>query len=63
MHHECCYNNINQYHSDYKNYDVDGNLILHKVYDNGKLIDTIIDFDYNISCKKILLETEIYYKK
>jgi len=62
LHHECCYNDINQYHGDYKNYDVDGNLILHKVYDAGKLIDTIIDFDYNISCKKILSETEIYYK-
>ena len=57
-------NYLNQLDGDYKTYDKEGNLVSHKVFQKGKLVNTLINpTNPTNSYEKIFTDTETYYNK
>jgi antitoxin component YwqK of YwqJK toxin-antitoxin module len=60
-------NYLNQLDGDYKTYDKEGNLVSHKVFQKGKLVNTLINLTNPTNPtnpnEKIFTDTETYYNK
>ena len=57
-------NYLNQLDGDYKTYDKDGNLVSHKVFQKGRLANTLINpTNPTNPNEKIFTDTETYYNK